>query len=152
MKDVLKNYYPKALMSELALYMHRALLDLYNAFPSNSCIDIDNLLNLGQVVDCLIQITDTRNRRAVFEMKAAKDKRRKERSERRGRAASRSPSAHPPAEPTVVASRKASAAVSDTSSKGATPEAARMEAVAAAAGPSEPVRAQSPFEPLSQFT
>lgn len=34
MKDMLQQYYPKSLMSELSCYMHHSLMDLYNAFPS----------------------------------------------------------------------------------------------------------------------
>ena len=49
MAAVLQNYYPKALMSEMSLYLHRALVDLHNAFPSSSFIAIDNLMTLGQV-------------------------------------------------------------------------------------------------------
>ncbi len=59
---VLAQYYPTALMSELALYTHKALLDLHNAFPNRTYIEVDNLLNLGQIIECLIQISDTRNR------------------------------------------------------------------------------------------
>ena len=33
-QDVLQHFYPKALMSELSLYMHRALVDLHAAFPN----------------------------------------------------------------------------------------------------------------------
>ncbi|GAX83154.1 hypothetical protein CEUSTIGMA_g10580.t1 [Chlamydomonas eustigma] len=69
MTDVLKSFYPKALMSELSLYMHRSLVDLHAAFPSSLYINIDNLMTLGQVVDCLIQISDTRNREAALNMR-----------------------------------------------------------------------------------
>ncbi len=62
LQSVLAQYYPTALMSELALYTHKALLDLHNAFPNRTYIEVDNLLNLGQIIECLIQISDTRNR------------------------------------------------------------------------------------------
>ena len=47
--DVLVQFYPKALMSELSLYAHRSLMDLHNAFPNSVIIGVDNLFNLGQV-------------------------------------------------------------------------------------------------------
>jgi hypothetical protein len=62
LQEVLNQYYPKALMSELALYTHLSIQDLANAFPNRSFIEIDNLLNLGQVVDCLLTISDARSR------------------------------------------------------------------------------------------
>lgn len=64
MQDMLSHYYPKALMSELALYMHKSLVDLANAFPNQQHVEIDNLMTLGQVVDCLLTISNARNREA----------------------------------------------------------------------------------------
>ena len=49
MNEVLRSFYPKALMSELALYSHRALADLQASFPNSTSINVDNLYNLGQV-------------------------------------------------------------------------------------------------------
>jgi hypothetical protein len=37
---VLQHYYPKALMSELALYTHLALVDLAAAFPNKPLIEV----------------------------------------------------------------------------------------------------------------
>ena len=46
---MLDRYYPKALMSELSLYLHRSLCDLHAVFPSQTAISVDNLLSFGQV-------------------------------------------------------------------------------------------------------
>ncbi|GAX75211.1 hypothetical protein CEUSTIGMA_g2655.t1 [Chlamydomonas eustigma] len=62
MSKVLQHYYPKALMSELSYYMHHTLMDLHISFPNASNINIDNFLSLGQMVECLVQISNTWNR------------------------------------------------------------------------------------------
>ncbi|EFJ48876.1 hypothetical protein VOLCADRAFT_90583 [Volvox carteri f. nagariensis] len=69
MEAVLRLYYPKQLLSELADYQARAILDLLRAFPGATTIEVDNLLTLGQVTDCLMQISDARARNAIFNMK-----------------------------------------------------------------------------------
>lgn len=48
------------------------LQDLLYAFPNERVIQVDNLFTLGQVVDCLVQISNTRSRRTVFDMKRKK--------------------------------------------------------------------------------
>ncbi|KAG2489868.1 hypothetical protein HYH03_011670 [Edaphochlamys debaryana] len=69
MEDVLRLCYPKQLLSELATYQSAAILDLLKAFPNETTIEVDNLLTLGQVTDCLLQISDHRAREAVFSVK-----------------------------------------------------------------------------------
>eukprot|EP00798_Chlamydomonas_sp_ICE-L_P030402 gene30402-35407_t len=69
MKGCLQSNYPKHLMAELYCYTQRSLNDLHSTFPNQRLINIDNLLNLGQVVDCLIQISDSQNQRAAFELR-----------------------------------------------------------------------------------
>ncbi|GLI59386.1 hypothetical protein VaNZ11_001252 [Volvox africanus] len=69
MEAVLQLYYPKQLLSELAEYQARAILDLLRAFPGASTIEVDNLFTLGLVTDCLMQISDARARNTVFKMK-----------------------------------------------------------------------------------
>ncbi|KAJ9510699.1 hypothetical protein QJQ45_027671 [Haematococcus lacustris] len=59
---VLAQYYPTSLMSELSHYCHRSLLDLATAFPNCHGIEIDNLMNLGQIVECLLHISNARNK------------------------------------------------------------------------------------------
>lgn len=56
MESVLQTYYPKQLLSELAEYQSRAIADLLQAFPNSTHIEVDNLLTLGQVTDCLMQV------------------------------------------------------------------------------------------------
>ncbi len=63
-------------MGELSLYMHRSLVDMHQAFPNSTLISVDNLLTLGMVVDCLIQISGARSHSAVRGAKAAKGQRR----------------------------------------------------------------------------
>lgn len=48
-QDILQEYYPKALLSELALYLNRSLIDLHYSFPNTRFIHVDNLLSFGQV-------------------------------------------------------------------------------------------------------
>ncbi|GFH25956.1 uncharacterized protein HaLaN_24012 [Haematococcus lacustris] len=55
MRVVLAQYYPTSLMSELSHYCHRSLLDLATAFPNCHGIEIDNLMNLGQIVEWHLQ-------------------------------------------------------------------------------------------------
>ncbi|KAL6765926.1 Fusaric acid resistance protein-like-domain-containing protein [Haematococcus lacustris] len=62
MRVVLAQYYPTSLMSELSHYCHRSLLDLATAFPNCHGIEIDNLMNLGQIVECLLHISNARNK------------------------------------------------------------------------------------------
>eukprot|EP00198_Chlamydomonas_reinhardtii_P008113 XP_001697450.1 predicted protein [Chlamydomonas reinhardtii] len=69
MESVLQTYYPKQLLSELAEYQSRAIADLLQAFPNSTHIEVDNLLTLGQVTDCLMQISDARARQTVFQVK-----------------------------------------------------------------------------------
>ncbi|GIL64723.1 hypothetical protein Vafri_18610 [Volvox africanus] len=69
MEAVLQLYYPKQLLSELAEYQARAILDLLRAFPGASTIEVDNLFTLGLVTDCLMQISDARARNTVFKVK-----------------------------------------------------------------------------------
>ncbi|GIL77400.1 hypothetical protein Vretifemale_6863 [Volvox reticuliferus] len=69
MEAVLQLYYPKQLLSELADYQARAILDLLRAFPGASTIEVDNLFTLGLVTDCLMQISDARARNTIFKMK-----------------------------------------------------------------------------------
>ncbi|GLC56641.1 hypothetical protein PLESTB_001129800 [Pleodorina starrii] len=69
MESVLRLYYPAQLLSELADYQARAILDLLRAFPGETGIEVDNLFTLGQVTDCLLQISDARARNTVFKVK-----------------------------------------------------------------------------------
>lgn len=65
LQGVLKSSYPKGIMAELADAMHKSLLDLHAAFPDGANLCVDNLLNLGSVIDALIDITDAKHRDAV---------------------------------------------------------------------------------------
>ncbi len=59
MQAVLSDSYPKAIMTDLALYTQRALEDLSDAFPDKSTLQIDNILHLEKLLRELKRTTET---------------------------------------------------------------------------------------------
>ncbi|GFR45688.1 hypothetical protein Agub_g7103 [Astrephomene gubernaculifera] len=133
MEAVLQLYYPKQLLSELANYQGRAIKDLLEAFPGSTTIEVDNLLTLGQVTDCLLQISDARARNTVFNVK-------QRRRNTTGSAAGATAAA-------AAASPSGAAAATDGSSRGGSRRGATAAAAAvavAASGPATPTTGKGP--------
>ena len=84
LQALLQSNYPKGIMTELADAMQRTLLDLHSAFPDgDGSLAVDNLLNLGSVIDALIDISDAKHREAVNVKRVMREKTYEERANRK---------------------------------------------------------------------
>lgn len=69
MLDMLRQQYPKGIMTDLARQTHGSLQDLADAFPNNDVVPQHHLHGLMSTVECLLRISDYQRRRILCHMK-----------------------------------------------------------------------------------